>query len=179
VAIGLHRGAAVRGMTLIELMIVVAIIGVMSFAAILAMGPSNNAKSSAALARSLQFTLQRARTDAVNDNRQRQILCDATLKKCTYLIANAQGMGVVTFNDKLDDIQWGRHALVWNINNATDWDTNNSGAQMSGQKSVTFYPNGTATAATVYVADSASVKHYFYKVYVYGGTGLARLVDTW
>src|SRR5262245_12647206 len=119
------------GMTLIELMIVVAIVGVMSFAAIFALAPSNNAKSSAALARSLQFVLQRARTDAVNDNRQRRILCDTAVKKCTYLIANAQGMGAPAFNDKLDVIEWGRHAVVWNINDATDWDTDNSGTQMS------------------------------------------------
>jgi prepilin-type N-terminal cleavage/methylation domain-containing protein len=168
-------------MTLIELMIVVAIIGVMSFAAMFALAPSSNAKNAAALARSIEFVMQRARTDAVNDNRQRRVLCDAgaNRKSCSYQIADTPGMGTPAFSGTLDVIQWGRHALVWNINNATDWNVNNSGSQMAGQLSVTFYPNGTATAATVYIADTAATKGNLYKIYVYPGTGMARLIDTW
>jgi len=168
-----------RGMTLVELMIVVAIVGVMSFAAIFALGPSSNAKSTAALARSLEFVMQRARADAISDNFQRRLLCDAAAKRCSYLVASAGGMGTPAFNSTVDVIEWGRHAQVWNINSATDWNANNSSAQMTAQKSVTFYPNGTATPATVYVADTAGNKGNFYKVYVYAGTGLTRLSDTW
>jgi prepilin-type N-terminal cleavage/methylation domain-containing protein len=180
VAIGLHKAAPGmrRGFTLVELMVVVAIIGVMSGIAIFSLSVNNNGKSSAALARKVQFIMQRARIEAATDYRQRQIYCDPATRTCTYRIADVAGMGTPAFTNSIDAVDWGRYAQVWNITTTTDLTTNN-GTQMTTAKTVTFYPNGTATAGTVYVCDTSNATTNHFKVFVYAGTGMARLVDQW
>jgi Tfp pilus assembly protein FimT len=170
-------------MTLVELMIVVAIVGVMSTTAIFAFARTNNRESAAALARSIHLAAQRARGEAVSDNRQRAITCDTSA--CSYKIANATGMAAVDFTDAskyaLDGtIAYGKHATVHNMTATTDVAANNAGGAMSSAQTVVFYPDGSADKATFYVADTnASKTSNFFKIYVYQGTGLARVVSNW
>jgi prepilin-type N-terminal cleavage/methylation domain-containing protein len=170
-----------RGFTLVELMIVVAIVGILSGVALFALAPTGNAQDAAALARSLHFAMQRARVDAASDNRQRRLSCNATLpQSCVYQMATTVGMsGTVAFQNAGDNIQAGRHAQVYNVTPTTDAGVDNSGARMSGPQTITFYPNGTASAATVYVSDTNATPSSKYKIFVFAGTGLARLADQW
>jgi type II secretion system protein H len=169
-----------RGMTLVELMIVVAIVGVMSAVAMFAMGPANNAKQAASLARSLQFAMQRARVDAVSDNKQRRIRWDPTTpQKCIYQVATTTGMSsTVAFQTAYNDIPIPKAAQVFNITNATDL-VDNSGSKITAAAFITFYPNGTASPGTFYVSDTNATKGSKYKNFVYAGTGMARMVDRW
>lgn len=177
-----------KGMTLVELMIVVVIVGVMSAAAMFALSGSTHAQNAANLARSIDFAVQRARSEAVSDNKQRAITCDppsASSPRCTYKIANATGMSTVDFTNATQYatdgiISYGKHAKVHNITKSTDYNANKAGSAMSSATTIVFYPDGTADRATFYVADTnASKTGNQYKVYVYPGTALARLVSNW
>jgi Tfp pilus assembly protein FimT len=158
-------------------MIVVAIVGVMGAVAVYAFGASTGAQGAASLARNLQFAAQRARTDAVSDNKQRRLSCTST--GCSYQIATTSGMSSgVTFQAAGSEIHSGKHARIWNIASTTDVAADNSGTAMSTTKTVTFYPDGSATTSTFYVNDTKTGLTK-YKVYVYAGTGMARLGTTW
>jgi prepilin-type N-terminal cleavage/methylation domain-containing protein len=175
-------------MTLVELMIVVAIVGVMSVAAMFGLSGGTNAQNAANLARSIEFAVQRARSESVSDNKQRALTCDAptaSAPRCTYKIANATGMATVDFTDATKYaadgiISYGRYAKVHNITRSTDYNANKAGTAMSSATTIVFYPDGTADKATFYVGDTNSGKTgNQYKIYVYQGTALARLVSNW
>ncbi len=172
--------ASSRGFTLVELMVVVVIIGVMASIGIFAMAPLTNAQNAAAVARSLQFEMSRSRLEAVSDNKQRQLSC--TNSVCSYYVGSTTGMGAVGFAKAGDVISSGKHAQIWSVSASTDSANNFNPAfssMVSTPGTITFYPDGSATAATVYIADTAATAGHKYKVYVYAGTGLARLVDHW
>jgi prepilin-type N-terminal cleavage/methylation domain-containing protein len=178
VAIVLHRTRRMRsrGFTLVELMIVVAIMGVMGSVAMYALAASTSHQGAASLARSLQLAAQRARTEAVSDHRQRRLSC--TAGGCSHQIATTSGMGSVTFQPAGSELAVGKHARIWNLTDTTDVAIDNSGSAMAGTRTLTFFPDGSATRATIYVNDSARGTTR-YKVYVYAGTGMARLVSNW
>ena len=169
--------ARANGFTLIEMMAVVAIFGFAASAAAVSMADTGRGQSSASLARGIQYALLEARPSAISDGHQRRLTCTAS--SCTLQIAPSSGMGTVTtWNAAGDRIYVGKRAYVWAIRSSTDVGTTNPGAgPISSTSNVIAYPDGTASASTVYVCDTNSQAKY--KVYVYSATGMARLVGGW
>jgi Tfp pilus assembly protein FimT len=165
-------------------MAVVTIIGVMASVAMFGMRGYGDGQGAASLARGIQFAMMRARAEAVGDNTQRQLACNAS--GCSYQIATRAGSATLTANadfiDAGDKILATSRAAVWNVFASLDVATNAgnaAAAQMSGVQYIQFKPDGSATAATVYVSDKGKGKGNQYKIYVYPGTGMSRLVNNW
>jgi prepilin-type N-terminal cleavage/methylation domain-containing protein len=180
-----HRTRA-RGFTLPELMAVVAIVGVMGAIAMSTMSNASSSQNAAALARSLQFAMMNARTAALSDGYQHRLNCyPATIKSyCQIEKMCVAGMNPVTTGcasvwTPESKVWASQHASLWSISSTTDT-TAQTPAQSTVNKQITFYPDGSATASTLYVSDeNGSVKSDHYKVYVYSATGMARLVNQW
>ncbi|HEY7955793.1 MAG TPA: type II secretion system protein [Polyangia bacterium] len=173
------------GFTLIELMVVIAIIAIMTVAAMFSLSGYGKAQDPAALARGVQLMMIRARGDALADNHQRELSC--TTAGCTYFSANTAwtGSGACPgavspcWVDAGDRVQTGNRALLFDIDSTTDYKTSTPGTQLTSAqtKTITFRPDGTATPATVYISDGNG--NNAFKVYVFAGTGMARLVSGW
>jgi Tfp pilus assembly protein FimT len=169
-------------------MAVVAIVGVMGAIAMATMSRNSSAQNSAELARSLQFAMMNARTQALSDGYQHRLDCfPATIKSyCNVQKLCKPGMNPVTTSCTTpwtteNRVQAHSHASIWSINAATDYATNSAGGTQSvTNKQVTFYPDGSADASTIYVGDeTGTFKPYQFKIYVYSATGMSRLVNNW
>lgn len=162
-----------------ELMTVIVIVGVLGAVAMFGMRNYGNQQSTASLARSLQFALLRARSEASGDNTQRRLVC--VKNQCSYQMAASPGMGAQSsWLDAGNLVAAASRATIWNITPTIDQSANNAGGtQMSATKTITFYPDGSATPATAYVTETGGRNANRYKVYVYAATGMARLVNNW
>jgi Tfp pilus assembly protein FimT len=168
-------------------MAVVGIVGVMASVAMFGVKGYGNGASASSLARNIHVQMMRARAESVGDNFQRQLACNTL--GCTYQIAPATspGSGTIasnTFIDAGDKVVVPSRATIWNIYAGTDVNVNHAGSSQMASGTTTyiqFKPDGSATAATIYVNDrtGGSGKGNQYKVYVYPGTGMSRLVNNW
>ena len=165
------------GFTLVELMVVVALVGVLGSLGIASLSGRRRVEETRSLARNVQYAMLRARGGAVGDGFQRQVSCTAST--CTLLVATTTGMGPAGGWQKGGSITTGgNEGLVWAIDAATDVHATDPGAgPLAGTRTITFYPDGTSTPATVFVTDLNGVLKY--KVFVYAATGMPRLVDSW
>jgi prepilin-type N-terminal cleavage/methylation domain-containing protein len=165
-----------RGFTLVELMMVVALFGVMAALGAYAIAGTTRAQETAALSRSIQFALLQARADAVGDGYQRRLNCSA--RSCTEEMATSPGMGTPAgWKSAGSTIVAGRQGQVWAVDAATEIAQTNPAGPIAQSAFAVFYPDGTAAPSTVYVCDQGCVRHY--KVYVFSATGMAHLVDRW
>lgn len=169
-------------------MTVLVIIAVMTSVAVASLGGWGNAASAASLARAIQFAAMRARAATLADGAERRLSCTATAHASSCRLERACKKGVnpdlSTCGAWLDDGQLvvaGSRAMLWSISDATDRSVDGSTTTpWLGTHAVVFRPDGTADAATFYVADRGganAANHY--KIYVYAGTGMARLVNRW
>ncbi len=157
-------------------MAVVVIIGIMGAVGMYSVSKSDTQPSVAALSRSVQMLLMRARLEALADHHARQVQCSKN--QCKYFIFSDT---TSTFLDAGEAINTGSgaRAIVWNVTTTLDQTVNNGGASaFAGTGIITFNTNGTATPSTVYLSDTQG-KRAFYKIYVYGATGMARMVANW
>jgi prepilin-type N-terminal cleavage/methylation domain-containing protein len=165
-----------RGFTLVELMVVVAMFcGFAALGASAIAGSSRN-QETAGLARAIHMGMLSARSTAVADGFQRRWTCIST--GCFRERAATSGMGAAAawVNDG-ENVSAGRQGQVWAVDNATDLTPKSLGGPLAGSASVTFFPDGTASASTVFVNDVNNAHRY--KVYVFSATGMARMVDQW
>lgn len=157
-------------------MVVVALIASITGMGVWSLSGSMRTQETAQLARGILFAMMRARTDAVADGFQRRLSCTATV--CTLESATTAGMAVpANWRGAGYFVGGGTQARVWAVDNATDVGATSPAGPLAGTKTITFFPDGTATAGTVFVNDVRAAQRY--KVFVYGATGLARLVDSW
>ena len=166
-----------RGFTLIELMIVVALLATVAGMGVWTLSGSIRNQQVSEFARGIEFAMIRARSETIADNFQRRMSCTAT--DCQIQIASTTGMGTpAQWNNGDWKASGGTQSQVWAIDAATDIGTTNPGGGPLGvAKTVTFFPDGTATPATIFVQDVRGIQKY--KVFVYRATGMARIVDAW
>jgi Tfp pilus assembly protein FimT len=159
----------------------VVIIGVMASVAMVSMKGYGNGQSTISLARSIQFAMMRARSEAMADNYCRKL--NLTSTGATYWIGTTTGMTTPTaWTDAGNNVVADSRATVWSVSGSTDAAANNSGAQMAttATKSLIFRPDGTVNSGTtVYVTETGKGRSNQYKVYVYQATGMARMVNNW
>ena len=128
------------------------------------------------LARNVQFAMMRARGTAIGDGFQRRLSCTATA--CSLLAATTSGMGTPAgWNNNGQLVQAGTEGVLWAVDTNTDVGATSPSGPIAGTKTITFYPDGTSDAATVFVTDVNSAKKY--KVFVYSATAMPRMVDSW
>ena len=158
-------------------MVVIAIIGILGSVAIFSMRGYGDSQNPAATARAIQLAMFRARTAALADGAQRRLTC--TTSGCTYQMATTRGMSTpAAWTDSGNNVDVGNHATIWSISSSTDAAVDGSaGTQMGVSKTIRFFPDGSADPVTVYICDLN--KQHKFKIYVYPGTGLARLVSNW
>jgi prepilin-type N-terminal cleavage/methylation domain-containing protein len=166
-----------RGFTLIELMIVVALLATVAGMGVWSLSGSIRNQQVSEFARSVEFAMIRARSETIADNFQRRMSCTATA--CQLQIASTTGMGAPPqWNNGDWKASGGSQSQVWAIDTNTDIGTTNpGGGPLAAAKTVTFFPDGTATPATIFVQDVRGIQKY--KVFVYRATGMARIVDSW
>jgi Tfp pilus assembly protein FimT len=166
-------------------MAVVAIVGVLAAIGGLAIGRSNRAVKSSALARSLHLALLEARSEAVSDGFQRRFLC-ASSTSCAIYIATTRGMGTATWSaTAISKVSGNNDAVVWAYDPQTDnTSVTPAPGPLAGTAEIIFFPDGSAsgtagavTGATLFVSNSTGKSPY--KIFVYPATGLSRLVDSW
>jgi prepilin-type N-terminal cleavage/methylation domain-containing protein len=189
-----HSLTRQRGFTLMELMVVVAIVTTFASMGAFAIAGGARAQGAASLARAIHFAMIRARNEAIADGFQRRLNCTAT--DCVVQTATVAGMAAQSdWSASGSDASGGPQARVWSIDTQTDLAPTSPGAGPLGSGSgggttsamavlggpsaptVIFYPDGTASSATVFVTDVNQDHHY--KVYVFAATGMARMVDSW
>ena len=128
------------------------------------------------LARGVLFAMMRARSDSVADGFQRRVSCSSSM--CSLLIAGTAGMAVPgAWTNGGYQVYGSTQAEVYAVDNATDVGSTNPAGPLAGSKNVTFFPDGSATPATVFLRDSRNAQRL--KVFVYSATGMARIADRW
>jgi type II secretory pathway pseudopilin PulG len=169
-------------------MAVIAIIGVMGAIAMATMSRAGSAQNSAALARSLQFAMMNARSNAISDSFMRRFTCTLAVTGSSCLVEKADQFGMVTPTKWSSEshVVASSRARIWTITSSTDTAAKTPAAS-TGSKVVYFNPDGSvgdtalgSTGATFYVSDpnGSSISNRF-KIYVYSNTGMARLVNQW
>ncbi len=157
-------------------MIVVALLCGISAAGAYGIAGSTRSQEAAALARGIEFAAMEARGEAVSDGTQRRLSCTAT--GCALLVASAPGMAAPpAWTSEGTVIAAGRASQVWAVDGNTDLAPTQPPGPLSGARAITFFPDGSSTAATVFVCDASCAKKY--KVYVFSATGMSRLSDQW
>jgi prepilin-type N-terminal cleavage/methylation domain-containing protein len=165
------------GFTLVELMVVVALIAITAGMGAWTLSGSLRTQQAADLARGVAFAMMRAHANAVADGFQRRLSC--TARGCTAQRGTTAGMAVpAAWQNDGYVVDGGTQAQVWAITGTTDLATAAPGAgPLAVTTTITFFPDGTATSNTVYMKDVRGMK--MYKVFVYPATGLSRIVDSW
>lgn len=128
------------------------------------------------LSRGVLFAMMRGRSDAVADGFQRRLSCTSSV--CTLQVGNTAGMAAPgAWTNAGYQIYGSTQAEVYAIDAATDVGTTSPAGPLAGSKTVTFFPDGSATPATVFLRDARGAQRF--KVFVYSATGMARIVDQW
>jgi prepilin-type N-terminal cleavage/methylation domain-containing protein len=165
-----------RGYTLAEVLAVVAIAGIAAALGAHGIAGSSRAQSTAALSRSLHFAMLRARAEALGDGTQRRLNCLAG--GCRLEIAGARGMGAQgAWSDGGLAVTTGPSARICSVEPATLLGPSVPSTPLGSGSTIVFFPDGTASAATVFVADRNGGNPA--KVYVFAATGMSRMGTGW
>jgi prepilin-type N-terminal cleavage/methylation domain-containing protein len=170
-----------RGFTLVELMVVVAIIAVLS-AIMIGMASRPYGANGEVISNQLVSEMAFARMRAIATRKVHQVTLYTSGSEQIALLEAAPTVGMTYTGTTWQTVEYKRiptSAVVWSAEAGAITSTGNNPAQNTGLPYViTFKPDGTATASTIYVTDRFGTPHY-YRVLVYHATGSSYARETW
>jgi len=171
------RGVRARGFTLVELLFVVALIGVLTALAFGAMSTSSYAGTVEGFGDEISNTLETARMRAMSTRKWQRIEFDTTT--VTVWQSDTTGMGPVNTWEKLEVISAPGNVQVAATDTATHValaaSVPSAGSGVPG--AVDYAPDGSAQAFTVFLEAPRDGTHN--RVIVYRATGATYVLKDW
>ena len=183
----MRRARNDRGLTLVELMVVVTIVAVLLGAVGFAMTREDNAGASREYARRILVALRQARNTAADYGCVVQVSFDQFGR--SMLLHRLSALGPqpppphiwITLEDYRSGSRTHVHAIANAPHPATQGTFPAKGTGLptgpNPGDAISFSPDGTATPATVYVSDESGL--YRHKVVVFGMTGFSQHITRW
>ena len=165
------------GFTLIELMIVVAIIGILTTVAVVSVRGQSYAGTVTGYSQKINAEIDNARMRAVASGRWQQL--EITPTTVLHWEATTEGMGVPVGYDLVRTISVPKNVFVRSMDDRTHLAPNDSvpavGDGLDG--AVNFAPDGSGEAATIFVGDVNDKDHK--RVTIFRATGTAYVFSDW
>jgi len=164
-----------RGFTLVELMIVTAIIGVLTVVAVLSLNPDRYAKNAKGYSEEISATIENVRVRATASRKWQRLEVNAD--SVVHMEAEEQGMGIPAAYYVVATLSVPRDVSIsaWSdrTHTAPDDTVPDPGDGLGGF--IDFAPDGSGTAATIFIKDDT----LRYRVAVFRATGLSRIFAEW
>lgn len=166
-----------RGVTLIELMVVVAIIGILTGIAVVMIQPDGYARTAHGFGSKVSATLESMRIRATSTRKWQRL--EVRLNQVVHLEAESPGMAFPTTWTAVRIVEAPTGVEVYAKDDRTHIVPDDSVPSLGAGIGTTidFAPDGAGDAATIFIRDEADKRRV--RVAVYGATGASYVWDEW
>lgn len=166
-----------RGFTLVEMMVVVAIIGVIIAGAVLSIRGGRYAKNAKGYAEQVTATLESMRIRATASHKWQRL--EISADNIVHMEAEDEGMGEPAAYYVVQTVAVPGGVRIAAVSTITHLEPNLAveGGWPGTDVFIDFKPDGSGTGATIFIEDDSGRGQY--RVAVFRATGLARLFEEW